>query len=284
MTKRRALGKGLATILPEAPAAVKEADLRYINAESIVPNRLQPRKEFGPEELAALTQSVREKGLIHPITVREQDGRYELIAGERRWRAAIQAGLRRIPAQVRNVGDAEALELAMVENLQREDLDPIEEARGYQEMAEKFGYTQERIAEAVQRSRPAVANTLRLLKLPEDLQEQLRSGALSRSHARALLALDDHAAMRQLAERLIKETMSVRSAEEAVKRNGRPGTRKTPARMDPNVRDAQEKLQSKLGTKVLIHAGRGGKGRLEIHFDSHEELSRIYDAVMAARM
>lgn len=283
MSKRRALGKGLGAILPEVPAAMKEEDLRYLNAESIIPNRFQPRKQFGQEELATLTQSIREKGLIHPVTVREREGRYELIAGERRWRAAIQAGLKRIPAQVKEVSDSEALEMAMVENLQRKDLDPIEEARGYQEMAESFGFTQEMIAEAVGRSRPAVANAMRLLKLPSDIQEQLRSGTLTRSHARALLALDDHAAMRKLAERLISETMSVRSAEEAVKRNGRPGSRKQPVKVDPNVRAAQEKLQSRLGTKVVIHAGPRGKGWLEIHFASQEELSRIYDAMMGVK-
>ena len=284
MNRRRALGKGLASILPEIPAGVNEQELRFINAESIIPNRFQPRQQFGEEDLSSLASSIRKAGVLLPIMVRERDGRYELIAGERRWRASIKAGLKRIPAQVKEVGDKEALELAMVENLQRKDLDPIEEACGYQEMASTFGLKQEEIAKVVGRSRPAVANALRLLKLPSDIQGQIKSGALTRSHARALLALDDHAAMRKLAERLINESLSVRSTEEAVsKRTGRPGSRKEHVALDPNVRAAQEKLQSWLGTKVVIHSGPRGRGKMEIHFDSPEELSRLFDGMIVAK-
>ena len=284
MTRRRALGKGLASILPEVPATVNEQELRFINAESIVPNRFQPRQQFAEEDLASLASSIRKEGVLLPIMVREREGRYELIAGERRWRASIKAGLKRIPAQVKEVGDKEALELAMMENLQRKDLDPIEEARGYQELAATFGLKQEEIANVVGRSRPAVANAMRLLKLPSDIQGQIKSGTLTRSHARALLALDSHAAMRKLAERLVNESLSVRSTEEAVsKRSGRPGSRREPVAMDPNVRAAQERLQSRLGTKVLIHVGPRGKGKLEMHFDSQEELSRLFDGMMDAK-
>jgi ParB family chromosome partitioning protein len=283
MNRRRALGKGLGTILPEMPAAAQEENLRYLNAESIIPNRFQPRKQFGEQDLEALASSIRKEGVLLPIIVRQREGRYELIAGERRWRAAIKAGLKRIPAQVKEVGDREALELAMVENLQRRDLDPMEEARGYQEMGEKFSMTQEEIASSVGRSRPAIANALRLLKLPTDIQEQIRSGTLTRSHARTLLGLDDHSAMRQLAERLVTEAMSVRSTEQVVKRSGRPGARKPPLTIDPNVRAAQEKLQSRLGTKVLITANTRGAGKLELHFSSQDELSRLFDGLMTAK-
>ncbi len=283
MNRRRALGKGLGSILPEMPPPTREEDLRLLNTESIVPNPLQPRQDFGEESLEALAESIRREGILQPILVRERGGSYELIAGERRWRAALKAGLKRIPAQVRGVDDREALELAMAENLQREDLDPIEEARGYQEMAEKFDLKHEAIASIVGRSRPAVTNAVRLLRLPGDLQAQVRSGALTRGHALALLALDEPAAMRKLAEQFVRDSMSVRSAEEAVRGNGRPGSRKHAPPLDPNVKAAQERLQSRLGTRVNIHCSPKGKGRMEIQFNSQEELSRLFDGMMTGR-
>ena len=283
MNKRRALGKGLGSILPEPPPSTGEGEIRYISTESIVPNRHQPRQTFGEEDLAALAESIRREGVLLPVLVRESNGGYEMVAGERRWRAALKAGLQRIPAQVKNIDDRSALELAMVENLQRQDLDPIEEARGYADMAESFSYTQEEIASIVGRSRPAVANALRLLKLPVDIQAQLKSGLLTRGHARTLLALDDSVAMRQLAERFVKESMSVRSAESEVRRAGRPGSRKEPATQDPNVRAAQERLQGRLGTMVRIHCSARGKGKIEIQFNSHDELSRLFDGIIAGR-
>ncbi len=283
MIKRRALGKGLGSILPEAPSTSTEGDLRLLNTESIIPNPHQPRQEFEEESLEALAESIRREGVLQPILVREREGSYELIAGERRWRAALKAGLKRIPAQVRPAEDRESLELAMAENLQREDLDPIEEARGYQEMAERFQLKHEDIAKIVGRSRPAVANAVRLLKLPGDLQLQVRTGRLTRGHALALLTLDEPAAMRKLAEQFIRESMSVRSAEEAVRGNGRPGSRKEPPKVDPNVRSAQDRLQSHVGTLVKIHCTQKGKGRVEIHFNSHDELSRLFDGIMSGR-
>jgi ParB family chromosome partitioning protein len=281
MSRRRALGKGLGSILPEVPVATSQEGLRFINSESIVPNRFQPRETFEEGDLDSLAESIRKNGILQPIVVRPREGRFEIIAGERRWRAALKAGLKRVPARVQEADDSQALELAMVENLQRKDLDPMEEARGYLDLAERFGLKQEEIAARVGRSRPAIANALRLLKLPADLKDLIKTGALTRGHARALLALDDPAAMRKLAERMVKESLTVRSAEAAVKGNGRPGARKEPTPLDPNIRSAQERLQRRVGTQVKIQCSPKGKGHLEIYFESQEELSRLFDGIMA---
>lgn len=281
--KRRALGKGLASLIPESPAPAAPATpaegLAYVAPESILPNRMQPRERFDEEELASLAESIRRDGLLQPILVRPLDGGYEIVAGERRWRAAMKAGLRRIPAFVQKVADDRALELALVENLQRRDLDPVEEARAFKTLAERFGLTQESIAERTGKSRPAVANALRLLKLPADVQEMLRSGAITRGHARALLALDDEEAVRALARRLGDEALSVRTAEAEVKPAAR-GRRREAREIDPNVKAAQDRLQSHVGTAVRIECGPGGRGRIILEFGSQEELSRIYDGII----
>jgi ParB family chromosome partitioning protein len=283
--KRRALGKGLGSLIPEVPTSPGSTEgVRLLNPEAIVPNRFQPRENFAAAGLETLADSIRRDGLLQPIIVRPLNGGYEIVAGERRWRASIMAGLKRVPVLVQAVADDRALELALVENLQRQDLDPIEEARAYRILAERFAMTQEQVSEKVGKSRPAVANALRLLKLPQDLQDLLRGGVLSRGHARALLAVGDPREMRKLAERFQKEALSVRSAEDAV-RPTKKGEARTSGAMpvDPNIRAAQEKLQGRLGTRVRIHSDRKGRGRIEISFGSPEELSRLFDGLMKAR-
>jgi len=283
MMKRKALGKGLSSLIPELPQATVADGLRYLDPESMVPNRFQPRETFREEDLRSLTESIRRDGVLQPILARPSAGGYEIVAGERRWRAAREAGLKRVPVLIQEVADDRALELALVENLQRRDLDPIEEAKAFKLLQERFDLTQEQISERVGKSRPAVANTLRILKLPSDIQDLLKTGALTRGHAMALLALEGEVEMRKLAERLVAEQMNVRTTEAAA----RPASakRKPPAeeRMDPNVRAAQERLQSRLGTQVRIHNDPGGKGRIEIFFEGDEELSRLFDGMMTAR-
>jgi ParB family transcriptional regulator, chromosome partitioning protein len=288
MIKRRALGKGLASLLPDvptvqtAPAPQAGEGLRYLDPGSLVPNRMQPRESFDEEDMKRLEESIRRDGILQPILVRPSEGGYEIVAGERRWRAAVHAGLKRVPAMVQSVADDRALELALIENLQRRDLDPIEEARAFKTLADRFGMTQEQIADRAGKSRPAIANALRILKLPAEVQELLRSGALTRGHARALLALEDEKEILDLARRLQEETMSVRSTEKAVRADRRAAGGAVKA-ADPNVRAAEERLQSRLGTRVRIQQGRRGKGRIEIEFDGSEELSRLFDGLMTAR-
>jgi ParB family chromosome partitioning protein len=281
MMKRRALGKGLGSLIPEMPPTSPAEGLRNLDPQAIVPNRYQPRESFDDGEMAALAESIKRDGLLQPILVRPSEGGYEIIAGERRWRAAVMAGLKRIPALVQNVAEDRSLELALVENLQRRDLDPIEEATAFKILSERFGMTQEGISERVGKSRPAIANALRLLRLPSDVQALIKDGALSRGHARALLALEDPLEIRRLADRFLAESMNVRSAEEAARSKGKKRARA--AAVDPNVQAAQERLQSRLGTQVRILAGAKGKGRIEIAFGSHDELSRLYDGLMTAR-
>jgi len=280
MRKRRALGKGLGSLIPEVPVATVSEGLKYLDPGAVVPNRLQPRETFSEEALAALTESIKRDGLLQPILVRPRDGSYEIVAGERRWRAAVRAGLKRVPALVQSVADDRSLELALVENLQRADLDPIEEARAFKTMSERFSMTQEQIAERVGRSRPAVANSLRLLKLPVDVQEMLRTGVLTRGHARALLSLSDPEEIRRLAAKLESEAMTVRSAEKEVRPAGKNTNGSGPVALDPNVKAAQDRMVSRLGTKVRIVCDASGKGRIEISFGSQDELSRLFDGFM----
>jgi ParB family chromosome partitioning protein len=281
MMKRKALGKGLGSLIPEMPPAAVAEGLKYLDPDSMVPNRFQPRETFDEDELRSLTESIRRDGLLQPVLARPSQGGFEIVAGERRWRAARNAGLKRIPVLVQNVADDRALELALVENLQRRDLDAVEEAKAFKLLSERFDLTQDQIAERVGKSRPAVANAMRILKLPADILDLLKSGALTRGHARALLSVEGETQIRKLAQRFLSEEMTVRTAE-ATTRSRVKIERREPG-MDPNVRAAQERLQSRLGTQVRIQTGPGGKGRIEITFDSQDELSRLFDGLMTAR-
>lgn len=273
--KRRGLGRGLAALLPSEPEAT-----RTLPVAQLVPSRRQPRSRFDDSGLDELAASIRAQGLIQPIIVTPFDSTtYTIIAGERRWRAAQRAGLAAVPVVVRQVRDErQQLELALVENLQRADLNPLEEAEAFQALVDDFGLSHEEVAARVGRSRSAITNTLRLLRLPEPVQELLRSGALTAGQARPLLALDDAAEIERLAERIVAGGLSARAAEElAGSGRGRAKARAKPA-AEPNTEAAAEKLTQRLQTRVEIQR-RGRGGVIKIHYHSEEELIRLFDAL-----
>ena len=275
--KRNVLGKGLDALLPEP---VLDAGLRRIDIDLIRPNTLQPRMQVDPESLQQLADSVLENGVLQPVIVRSRKNgqEFELVAGERRWRAAQKAGLDKIPAIVQELSDERMLALALVENIQREDLTAIEEAHAYQVLVEKFHLSQEEVALRVGRSRSAVANTLRLLNLSQEVQQMLLEGAVSMGHARALLSLPERA-QRRLARKVVHRGLSVRQTERAVKNFLHPRTAGTST--DPNQMAAQQRLEERFQTKVEIQKGAGTGGRLVFHFHNDEELERLYDALVA---
>ena len=291
--KRKALGRGLSSLIPssiakapsptDSPAPSRHAELR-LEVSQIRPNPRQPRHSFDEAGLDELARSMRMQGLLQPVVVRPlQDGRFELIAGERRWRAAQRAGIHQIPAVVRDVPDEKLLELALIENLQREELNAIEEAEAYRILVDDLELTQNEVAERVGKQRTTVANALRLLNLPEIVKDMVRGRLISMGHARALLALEDAKAIEALAQRVVAEGMSVRAVESQAKRP--MGTKPRPGRptkpIDPNVAAAESTLQRVLGTKVRI-GGNGRVGRVEIHYHSADELDRVYRLIADA--
>ena len=295
--KRKALGKGLRSLIPQAPpqapvpASGSEAmppspeALLRIDLDLIQPNPRQPRERIDDETLDGLARSLERHGVLQPVLVRPIEGdRFELVAGERRWRAAQRAGLMKIPAVVKEVADDRVLEYALVENLQREELNPIEEAVAYQTLVTDFGLTQEEIAERTARQRSTVANTLRLLNLPGAVQEKVKAGRLSTGHAKAILGLKQPLQQIEAANCIIRDGLSVRDAERLVGRMARPAPRKpvVATRSDPNVAAAEEELQREIGTRVRIVQGKKGAGRIEFHCFSEEELQRVYDLILAA--
>ncbi len=312
--KRKALGKGLRSLIPEAPPKTPKAQkkptavaaqpapkqdssagepaggLREVDLDLIRPNRRQPRQDFDDEALQNLAASIKKDGVLQPVVVRPiEDGRFELIAGERRWRAAQQAELLRIPVVVKEVPDDRLLEVALVENIQREELNPIEEAQGYQTLMQDFGLTQQEIARRVGKQRSTVANSLRLLALPRTVQRRVRQGELSMGHARALLGAPRPGQQAELADKVVKQGLSVRQVERMVARMAESdgsSTEKvaTAAGKDPNVVAAEEELQRSLGTKVKIVQNAKGAGRIELHCFSQEEMQRVYDALMKTRV
>ena len=282
-TQRKRLGKGLGALLGESAVEASRrapGGQERVELSRIVPNRHQPRVRVDEEGIAELAASIAQLGVLQPLLVTPlEDGGYMLVSGERRLRAARRAGLTSVPVVIRDVDDRELLEMALVENLQREDLDPIEEATGYHDLIGEFELTQAQVAERVGRSRPAVANALRLLDLPDEIQALVRDRRLSAGHARALLGLDDRRRMAPVAKKIVREGLSVRQVERLVRRENR--AREEPPATPP--RDAlerkriEESLQRALGTKVRLHADATGKGRLEIGFYSFEDLERIVE-------
>jgi ParB family chromosome partitioning protein len=279
--KRRALGRGLGALIPmdRGPARSDSgAQIFQCPVDKLVPNAQQPRQSFSEGKLKELTESVRSKGVIHPLIVRELDSGYQIITGERRWRAAKLAGLRSVPVIVKEVTDSDMLELALIENLQREDLNPLEEADAYRQLIEEHGLRQEDLAKRVGRQRSSVANTLRLLKLPEEVRRYLMTGELSMGHARAILGVTGTQAQVQLARRVVKGRLSVRECEELVRRSpkatGKPKKSPRKHRYSPQMYRLVESMQRRLGTKVDIHQGKKG-GRVVIHYYSSDELDRI---------
>ena len=275
---RQALGRGLSALIPDLPpSSEREGEVVDLLVSEIQPNPYQPRMHFDEVGIAELKRSILEQGVIQPIVVRRLDTGYQIITGERRWRAVREAGLDTIPALIREVSSAEELiELSLVENIQREDLNPIDEANAYRMLMEECGLTQEEVARKVGKERSTVANLLRLLRLPDEIQERILDGELTMGHARALLALDDEEEQIRLCGEIIKNGWSVRKAEQVAKarRSGRPVRIRVQSRRDPSVQAAEEELQRLFGTAVRIVKG-GRKGKVEIEFYSDRDLERV---------
>jgi ParB family transcriptional regulator, chromosome partitioning protein len=277
---RKALGRGLSALLSDAATSGEE--LLDVDLDLIDPNPDQPRSSINPARLEELAQSIRNNGLVQPILLRRvANGRFQVVAGERRWRAALLAGILRIPAVVRNIPDAKLLELALVENIQRLELNPIEEATAYQRLVDHLGLTQEELAERLGKQRPTVANYLRLLDLSDTIRRLLETGELSMGHARALLGLATAEQRESLANEIVKRRLSVREAERAVQQQSKKprSHSSTVVTNDANIRAAELKMKRLLGTQVKIHLGREG-GRIEVAFGSISELDRIYSIIM----
>jgi ParB family chromosome partitioning protein len=276
--KRPALGRGLSALIPDAPAVPPAASERAleVDIDLLRPNQFQPRTHMDDGRIEELSRSIRSNGVIQPIVVRKADGGYEIVAGERRWRASQRAGLLKVPIVVRDIPDDKLLAAALIENIQREDLNPIEEAHAYRRLADEFGMTQEQIAESVGKDRSSVANYVRLLRLPAEIRDHLGAGTLSMGHARALLGLPDDAAQLRIGRDVVARGLSVRETEALVKRTVAPPPDKQDKQKDVHTRAAEERLRFALGTRVrIVRKGQGG--RIEIDFGSEDELHRIYE-------
>lgn len=276
---RRGLGRGLAALIPGAVASTTPGSnsqgLRTLPIERIRPNKTQPRKTFAPESLAELAESIKLRGVLQPIVVRKSGDNYEIVAGERRWRAASLAGLHEVPAVVKELADSDALQVAIIENVQREDLDPLEEAAAYDRLIRDYALTQEQVAHAVGKNRSTVANSLRLLKLPEAVLQYLGAGRLTAGHARAIMTLERDLDQMRLADDVVTRALPVRETERkarAMKHSANAAQKTvgpTPAELQ-----VEERLQRALGTKVRLHH-RKGKGRIEVFFHSLDQLDDL---------
>ena len=278
---RPALGRGLSALIPETSPPQPRQGPTEVDLDRLTPNRLQPRTVMDEPKLQELSRSIQSSGVIQPIVVRRLDGdMFEIVAGERRWRAAQQVGLLRVPVIVRDVPDNKLLEIALIENLQREDLNPIEEADAFRRLIVDYHLTQEEVAAAVGKDRTTVANYVRLLGLPAEVQADVAAGALAMGHARALLGLTDGAAQRRAAREVVGRGLSVRETEGLVKQLGRPPSAQPQAgsspRIDVHTQAAQDRLRTALGTRVrIVRTGR--RGRIEVDFASEDELQRLFE-------
>lgn len=286
-TKRVALGKGLQALLPELGQAEPKT-LLYCGIEEIVPNRSQPRKHFDESKLQELAESIKEKGVLEPLLVRRTDQGYELIVGERRWRAAQKAGLKEVPVVVKEVERREALEISLIENLQREDLNPIEAAEAFKYLSEEFNISQEDLSKRIGKDRTTVANTLRLLKLPPEIRNHLLQNRITSGHARAILSLENKEKQKELCALIIQKGLSVREAEALAKRWSGKTRKKVPSPIEKgdleNQLDSlQDSLRKFLGTKVKV-IPKGKKGKIEIEYYSFQELERIVEAILKDRV
>lgn len=288
----RGLGKGLDALIPSAtPKAAKadskakatqskeekDASATMVKITKVEPNREQPRKVFDEEALEELAASVKQFGVLQPILVQDRKDYYEIIAGERRWRAAMKAGLKEVPVIIKNLTEQEIMEISLIENLQREDLNPIEEALAYKRLLTEFNLKQEEIAERVSKSRTAVTNSMRLLKLDPEVQKMLENGELTTGHARALLAIEDTDKQLSIAKKIVADKLSVRDIEKLVKNFGKTSKSKPKSNesLDVIYKDIEEKLKKKLGTKVSVTSKGEGTGELKLEFYSHDELDRL---------
>ncbi len=290
--KAKGLGRGLDTLIPAMdtkPAKKEAVDKAEKGPETLVkitkvePNREQPRKNFDEDALLELSESIKQFGLLQPILVQDRKDYYEIIAGERRWRAAKLAGLKEVPVIIKNLTEQEIVEIALIENIQREDLNPIEEALAYKKLLEEFNLKQDEVAERVSKSRTAVTNSMRLLKLSDDVQRMIIDEMITTGHARALLGVADPEQQYLLAQRIFDEKLSVREIEKIVKNMGKPAKEKKEKNIDENLQviyqDISEKLKVKLGTKVNVVPKENGSGKIEIEFYSHDELDRILSQI-----
>ncbi|NPV26811.1 MAG: ParB/RepB/Spo0J family partition protein [Firmicutes bacterium] len=282
---KRGLGRGLQALIPNTPVAQDgEGMIRELAITAIRPNPQQPRREFKEEKLAELATSIKEHGVIQPVVVRPVgEGSYELIAGERRWRACLKLGLDTIPAIIKEVDDLNVTELSLVENIQREDLNPLEEATAYRRLMNEFGFTQEKLSERVGKSRSYIANSVRLLNLPPKVQELVADGILSTGHAKALLGISEEKKLMEMAERAARDNLTVREVENLVQLENRPlkiSRKQTSSQeQDGAMREIEERLREIFNTKVNIKkAGKGGK--IEICYYSEEELQRIVETIL----
>lgn len=280
--EKKALGRGLDALLPTVkPASMPELpEVQHLRLDAIVPNRYQPRQTFSPQELSELSASLKQSGLLQPVLVRRKgDGMYELISGERRWRAAREAGIETIQAVIRNCSDEESILLALVENLQREDLNPMEMARAYQRMMNEFALTQDIIAQRVGCERSSIANIVRLLQLPVEVQQMIEANQLSAGHAKVILGISNPSDQQRVAQLVLSKHLSVRETENLLnspaitRKRGSKGLRRSP------LTDVEERLQKRLGTKVTIHNSRRG-GKLVIHYYSPEELDGLLETLL----
>jgi ParB family chromosome partitioning protein len=276
--KRPALGRGLSALIPDAPLAATPGERAMeIDTDRLRPNRFQPRVHMDDAKIDELARSIRSHGVIQPIVVRPAgDEEYEIIAGERRWRASQKAGLLKVPIVVRDLPDERLLAAALIENIQREDLNPIEEAQAYRRLGEDLGLTQEQIAEAVGKDRSSIANHVRLLRLPHEVRENVAAGSLSMGHARAILGLTDEAAQLRVSREVVSKKLSVRETEALVARAGQPAVKRAAETKDVHTRAAEDRLRFSLGTQTRI-VRKGHGGRIEIDFANENELQRLFE-------
>ncbi len=295
MAAVRGLGKGLDALIPsgineksvssnkkkENDSAEKQSGETIVNITKVEPNREQPRKNFDEDALEELAESIKQFGLLQPILVQDRKTYYEIIAGERRWRAAKKAGLKEIPVIIKNLTEQEIVEISLIENIQREDLNPIEEAQAYKRLLTEFNLKQDEVAERVAKSRTAVTNSMRLLKLCTDVQQMIIDGMISTGHARAIISIEDPEQQYLIAQKIFDEKLSVRDVEKLVKNFNQPPKVKKPAMTDKSLeavyQDIEENLKQKLSTKVSITSKGNGTGKLEIEFYSHEDLEKLMD-------
>ena len=274
--KRPALGRGLSALIPDAPAPQTAERALDVDIDLLQPNKFQPRTQMDDGRIEELARSIRSNGVIQPIVVRKAENGYEIVAGERRWRASQRAGLLKVPVVVRDIPDDRLLAAALIENIQREDLNPIEEANAYRRLGDEFGLTQEQIAESVGKDRSSVANYVRLLRLPPEVRDHVGGRALSMGHARALLGLPDAESQLRVGREIVQKGLSVRDTEALVKRAVSPAPEKPEVAKDVHTRAAEDRLRFALGTRVrIVRKGKGGK--IEIDFSDENELQRIYE-------
>ena len=285
---KRGLGKGLDALIAPAPASSKnsssdtpeEGQVTIVNITKVEPNRDQPRKTFDEDKLLELAESIKQYGIINPLLVQDRKDHYEIIGGERRWRAAKKAGLKEVPVIIKNLTEEEIAEYALIDNIQRDDLNPIDEALAFKKLIDDFGYTQDIVAEKVSKSRVAITNSLRLLKLCEDVRQMVIDGKLSTGHARAIISIEDPEEQLQIAEQIFDEKMSVRDTEKLVKNlNKPPKEKKNKTQKNESIesayRELEEKCKQALGTKVEITSKGDGTGKIEIEFYSTDDLEKI---------